>query len=124
MVRGVAIGIPCQKGQVIVEHRLSRRICARRRVKASGERRPARIVCRSESSKGRTKVGGFIQTMMRPARPLHKIILETALGPVAERNSLPRGYRDLIFPARNRAPVVPSLVLETSPSPTMRDASG
>src|SRR5436305_15312796 len=59
---------------------LAKRICARRRVKASGERRPAWIACRSESSRGRTKVGGFIQSMMRRTRPLHKITLENALG--------------------------------------------
>src|SRR3954447_26755785 len=60
---------------------LCKRICARRRVKASGERRPAWIACRSESSRGRTKVGGFIQPIMRRTRPLHKITLETALAP-------------------------------------------
>ncbi len=44
---------------------LAKRICERRRVKASGERRPARIACRSRSPRGRTKVGGFIRSMMR-----------------------------------------------------------
>src|SRR5262249_44985394 len=58
---------------------LAKTVCARRRVKAWGERRPAWIACRSESSRGRTKVGGFIQPMMRRTRRLHKITLETAL---------------------------------------------
>ena len=44
---------------------LAFRICARRRVNASGDRRPTRMACRSGSLRGRTKVGGFIRPMMR-----------------------------------------------------------
>ena len=39
---------------------LARRTWQRRRVNASGERRPARRACRSSSVRGRTKVGGFM----------------------------------------------------------------
>jgi hypothetical protein len=49
------------------------------------------MVCRSESSGGRTKVGGLIQPMMRGTRPLHKITHEMALAWARARTRRPRG---------------------------------